>query len=267
MDTSPGTPNQRRRWRMRPRVLLTVGAAGASLLGLTMLSPLAPALADGGSTASWGNYWAVGRIQTQAGNRCTGTLIDTHVLLTAAHCDVGPGSTVTFGEFSGSGVSTIQGTVSEADNAPGSVDLTLAKVDYNESNGITTVFPPNPQTVNYSFQGDGTPITDVGYGYTDYGNNSSWQLARYQVQATGEIASYGTFGSLPGNRYILSGLTVCKGDSGGPIMVDNEVVGVATNINGDTDGGSCGTQSTALPVSNFASWIQSTADTLQNDGN
>lgn len=279
MTTSPETLNQHERrrgagkssgskrfrlpGRMRPRALLTVIMAGAGLLGMMILGPLPRAEAVGGPTASWGNYWAVGKILTP-GFLCTGTLIEPTVVLTIPQCSVTPGSTITFGQFSGSGVNTIQGTAAQTVNSPGG-NLALVKVEYDESDGIVPVFPPTPQTVNYAVQGVGTPTTTVGYGLTDYPDDGSWQLPNYQVQATGGTVAYGPHGSHAPNSYLLSSPIVCDGDAGGPVLVNNQVVGVITSGIRDADNGACATVSTAVAVSDWASWIQSTSQTLQND--
>jgi V8-like Glu-specific endopeptidase len=278
MTTSPETLNQHERrrgagkssgskrfrlpGRMRSRAMLTVIMAGAGLLGLMMLGPVPRAEAVGGPTASWGSDWAVGKIQTP-GFLCTGTLIAPTVVLTVAQCAVTPGSTITFGQLSGSGVNTIQGTAAQTVNAPGA-DLALVKVEYDESDGIAPVFPPTPQTVNYAVQGVGTPMTAVGYGLTNYPDNGSWQLPKYQVQATGGITAYGPHGSYGPSNYLLSGLIACDGDAGAPVLVNNQVVGVITSSNRDTGNVPCGTMSSAVAVSDWASWIQSTTQTLQN---
>jgi hypothetical protein len=256
------------KWRLR--ALLVVGVVGLSALGSAMLLPEAAAVTGGSS--GWSNHNAVGKVINSDGSICTGTVIDDiarssgerqGILVTAGHCKVESGNKVTFFEFeNGDGRPTVQASVVDVRNHPQGADIKLARISFGRPGRDGFNFPGPVSAVEYGVQGNGTPATLVGYGYFEDGGQ--FRLPKNQRQGTGQISSLGRPSGFTEDRYLITGFAACGGDSGGPILVNDKIIGVQTNAgDGNLNGGTCGTTSIALPLFHVRDWIESTRNELR----
>jgi len=203
-------------------MLLASGLLAAGILGLT--PPSAQAI-TGGNDVTDDSFGFVAEVtHTPSGRFCTGTLISSRWVLTAAHCVGGVTDPRVMQVRVGNNVRSSGGQVRRADSvrsypaySGGHNDVALLRLD-SPVYGIAPV-----QLANYSlsprWDGYGTPpFTRYDDGIAvGWGVNSAGQFPnRLQFRGV-DIHPAGADNA--GIKYIPTGPGACGGDSGGPLLI------------------------------------------------
>lgn len=224
-----------------------------------------PAGLAGASIVETGQLLAVGQAYGRAG--CSATLIDDDVALAAGHCfcnEVAPFDCRTRGTFVLRGVfpvddpatpgneSTVRTDVTFAGDVavhPGYGndgwlynDLAVIHLDQLASSRVVGVTPlfVEPEAIPHV----GDLATLVGYGPTDSDDGNCTHAAGVKRKATTAIdiiANHGGGGVIL--RFDDSAIHTCAGDSGGPAIAHNRVIGVSSNGNRASNSGYTATYS------------------------
>jgi secreted trypsin-like serine protease len=226
-----------------------------------------PAVALGGSQSSANSGLSAHLVMvlSREGNRhgaCTGTVVASNVVLTAAHCVSGKKQVVV--AYAENGSHVLQRVVARAlhpgfsRNASVSVDIALIRLER-----------PLPARLS--------PLP-IDRGESDHGIGASRLVAGFGMQRENDEASAGTLRSatmqvLPRlfPRFMrlgtsvdaeLSDAAICTGDSGGPVLDRSEspprIVGVIYGRERFGTAQSCGTIAQAVRLAPQRQWIDAT---------
>ena len=245
----------------------------ATVLGLVPLS--AQAVVQGQVTRDpQGLRASVVRIESSAGEICSGTLIGQDIVLTAAHCvmhKVGYSVVVTDPSFRQRRIRVtaasmhpefVPGTTPE--DQPG-IDLAMLKLAQPVGAGYRPLDPRGGAIGT----GDGVDI--AGYGVVAENKRSTARTLR-----TAHLVSIGSL--QVANRVTVvtdarrmaetAGAGACLGDSGGPILRGGQMVGVVSWSSGAMRQDrrartACGGFTAVTPTGEHASWIASRAAALE----
>ncbi len=232
--------------------MLATATAGLGVLGAGALQP--DALAVGGPTAKPSFNNSVGKIQSPKGS-CTGTIIKPFLLMTAKHCEINDGSTITFFQYDGGGASPITGTIQDVRTHP-TMDFAMSRVSFADTSSL-----PSASDLNFETQPKGAQATSIGYGWTDYGGGGEHR-SDYQLQGVGQINGQSLIGIVPGQYYETVGFRSCAGDSGGPLLDSSgRVVAVMGAANRGKEE-PCGDEGYALKLDEVKGFIQDTCREL-----
>jgi trypsin len=180
------------------------------------------------------------------GQLCGATVIDAHLLVSAAHC------ASAFAAAAAAGgrlrlrprVVAIGGTHRSGDDAPETiaVDAAIVHPDYNDitfDNDIMlirlkspTSAPVVPWNANNTLPETGDTLTVIGFGATaSFGGPESDNLLQVKIQAVGyEECVYAYSAATIDNDIMLcagteeGGKDSCRGDSGGPLLSESGVL-------------------------------------------
>lgn len=221
-------------------LVLLAACTGSAELGTASQSII------GGQTANPADYPTVVALEEQPGNWfCTGTLIDSKWVLTAAHC-------VAEGPATGLHVRFDDADVNDA---TGGKVVAVAKVHSNPmfdweawDNDIALLELAEPVTdrtptpIHRDAIAAGTAVLDVGYGVED-NNDGGGGLLRQVSKVTADCAGANDPGVSGDNLVCMDasdGRGSCFGDSGGPTFAEingaRVVVGVTSGGTGDLCG-------------------------------
>ena len=243
-----------------------------ALLGLVPLS--AQAVVQGQVARNPDGLRAsVVRVESSAGEICSGTLIGQDVVLTAAHCVMHRAAysvVVTDPDFrqrrirvSASSLHPdfVPGTTPE--DQPG-VDLAMLKL----SQGVGGGFRPLDPRGGAIGTGDGVDI--AGYGVVaENRRDTARTLRSAHLVSIGElqVANRVTVITDAQRMAATAGAGACLGDSGGPILRNGQMVGVVSWSSGAMRQGrartACGGFTAVTPTGQHASWIATGAAQLE----
>lgn len=241
--------------------------AALGILAAAMAVLAQPVLALGGSQSSANSGLSAHLVMvlSREGNRhgaCTGTVVASNVVLTAAHCVAGKKQVVV--AYAESGSHVLQRVVARAlhpgfsRNASVSVDVALIRLER-----------PLPARLS--------PLP-IDRGESDHAIGASRLVAGFGMQRENDEASAGTLRSanmqvLPRlfPRFMrlgtsvdaeLSDAAICTGDSGGPVLDRSEspprIVGVIYGRERFGSAKSCGTIAQAVRLAPQRQWIDAT---------
>jgi Trypsin len=240
-----------------------------TITGLMLLVPgPAGAIVGGGVPSAEGIGRSVVTIVGSRGNFCSGVLMASKLVLTAAHC-VQPGAVYKIVEYGADRKTKLQDVRTVvihpafnmqaimAHRASADVALLQLEAQPEGTNAAIIAAPQLPIVV-------GSRFTIAGIGVTVRGEGKSGGL----VRAAGLVAT-GRPGTLqirlvdPVGQGTRDGLGACTGDSGGPVFEDRAsgavVIGVISWSTGPNDGAGCGGLTGVTPLTLYRDWILQTA--------
>jgi hypothetical protein len=236
--------------------LLRAMALGAGISGAT------GALALGGSASSPDSGLSAHLVMvlSNQGNRhgaCTGTVIAPDIILTAAHCVAGNKRiAIAYPEDGSHVLQQVAAKAIHPDFAPNSrvsVDLALVRL----GSALPARFAPMTIDRGEVRHEIGGRRIIAGYGLAVDGNEqSAGTLRSARVSVLPRFyPRFMRLGYKPDAD--LADFAVCTGDSGGPVIEDNRVVGVVYGREAFGRAKSCGTTAQAVRVAPQAGWIES----------
>jgi hypothetical protein len=239
-------------------------AAGAALL----LSAPAYAVVGGATTSTEGVGGSVVTIVGSGGTFCTGSLIASDLVLTAAHC-VQPGAVYKILEYGPDKQPLLRDTKNvafhpsfdmKAINAHrASADVALLQLEAAPAGKKASVLgtPKAPLVA-------GNHFTIAGVGVTVRGDGKTGGTIRVaDLVATGQPGSLQIRLVDPAGLGAKPGLGACTGDSGAPLFEDQNgvstIVGVVSWSTGPNGNAGCGGLTGVTPLTLYRDWIVQTA--------
>lgn len=242
-------------------------ASSALLAAVVTLAPL-PALAVMGGQATRdpnGARQSVVAIESSNGELCSGAVIAPDLVLTAAHCVLQRAAyrvVVMDRRFKGRSVRAIAAAM-HPDFVPGTtprsqpgVDLAIVKLAQPLGSEFLPLDPGAAGAV-----GSGESVDLAGFGVIAENKRNSARVLR----AT-RLVSLGTM--QVGNRVLVvadrnrlaqtTGAGACRGDSGGPLLRGNQLVGIVSWSSGALNSRhatACGGLTAVTPVAEHGQWI------------
>lgn len=210
-------------------------------------------------------------IDTNLGGICTGTIIANDLILTAAHCVHGDGSSLEIYfekmvEPYGSKTTRVLKAVPHEDFKRNLLfgnwhDIALLKFDPKD---LPANYKPMRVMTNAHILRDGSGIIGAGYGVKDPKAESGSGVLRWLLTSILDVSLTDTEMSIDQN--FEKGL--CFGDSGGPTMIRNKqgeylLVGVTSRVLG-YEFQKCAIRSVVTRVDVYLPWIRKQAKTLRN---
>jgi hypothetical protein len=246
------------------KILSVTIAAGLALLS----SAPAYAIVGGGAPSTEGIGQSVITIVGSRGNFCTGALIASRVVLTAAHC-VQPGAEYRIVEYGADKQPQLRDVKAVAIH-PGfnmqamlahraTADVALLQLAAPAAGKIpSTLGSPNIPIVA------GSRFTIAGIGVTVYGDGKSGGTIRAaSLIATGKPGTLLIRLVDPVGQGKRDGLGACTGDSGAPVFEDKQdgpaIIGVVSWSTGPNSGAGCGGITGVTPLTLYRDWLLQTA--------
>lgn len=196
--------------------------------------------------------------------RCSGVLVRSQVVVTAAHCVFAPSGIALLepsGFRVGMGSSTEQlevASVSEVVWAGEAAGVTLAKAveEGLDVAALVLARPAGPSMLQHEVAWDFAPTTAsklvlVGYGISSLETGASGRKLSGVANVIGWDRNYGILE--------LNGAAGCLGDSGGPALSpDGQVAGIISSVSTRDDGTPCGGRTFLSTVLNptVAAWLR-----------
>src|SRR6267378_248704 len=238
-----------------------------AVLALLLPAP-ADAIVGGGVPSAEGIGRSVVTIVGSRGNFCTGALIASKLVLTAAHC-VQPGAVYKIVEYGTDRQPQLQDVKSiaihpafnmqamTAHRATADVALLQLEAPPKGKNAADLGVPQVPIVA-------GSRFTIAGIGVTIRGEGSSGGTVRVAgLVATGQPGTLQIRLVDPVGQGTREGLGACTGDSGGPVFEDKQggpvIIGVISWSTGPNGAAGCGGMTGVTPLTLYRDWIVQTA--------
>ncbi|HEY2246352.1 MAG TPA: trypsin-like serine protease [Bradyrhizobium sp.] len=238
------------------------------VFSLMILAPPTHAIVGGAAPAPDAIARSIVTIVGSRGNFCTGSLIAPSLVLTVAHC-VQPGADYKIVQYGADKTPQLQDVKSVAIH-PGfrmevmlahraTADVALLQLDAPAKGKTPAALgaPQLPIAVGASF-------TIAGVGVTVRGDGKSAGTIRSAVLvATGKPGTLQIRLVDPATMGAREGLCACTGDSGSPVLEDQQngatIIGVVSWSTGANGSGGCGGITGVTPLTLYRDWILQTA--------
>jgi secreted trypsin-like serine protease len=238
-----------------------------AVLALLISAP-ADAIVGGGVPSAEGIGRSIVTIVGSRGNFCTGALIASRLVLTAAHC-AQPGAVYKIVEYGADRQPQLQDVKNVAIHPAFNMQAMTAHRATADVALLQLEAPPKgksaamlgvPQVPMVA----GSRFTIAGIGVTIRGEGSSGGTVRVAgLVATGQPGTLQIRLVDPVGQGTREGLGACTGDSGGPVFEDRQgapaVVGVVSWSTGPNGSAGCGGLTGVTPLTLYRDWILQTA--------
>ena len=236
-------------------------------LALLLSSP-AQAIVGGAPVSSDGVARSIVTIVGSRGNFCSGTQIAPRLVLTAGHC-VQPGADYRMVEYAADNTPRLQAVRRVAVHPGFSMQTMLghratADVALLELEAAPADKKPSVLGVPQLPMSPGGKFTIAGIGVTIRGDGASGGKVRSAaLVATGKPGSLQIRLVDPVGQGTRTGLGACTGDSGGPVVEDQQVgpviIGVISWSTGPNGSDGCGGLTGVTPLTLYRDWVLQTA--------
>src|SRR5664279_2645569 len=236
-------------------------------LALLFAAP-AHAIVGGGVPSAEGVGRSIVTIVGSRGNFCTGALIARRLVLTAAHC-VQPGADYKIVEQGADGQPQLHDVARVAIHPAFSMQAMAAHRATADVALLQVQIPPKGKTPSALGLPRipivvGSRFTIAGIGVTIRGQGSSGGIVRVAgLAATGRPGTLQVRLVDPVGQGTREGLGACTGDSGGPVIEDQQagpvIVGVISWSTGPNGSDGCGGLTGVTPRTLYRDWVLQTA--------
>ena len=236
-------------------------------LALLLSSP-AQAIVGGAPVSSDGVARSIVTIVGSRGNFCSGTLIAPRLVLTAGHC-VQPGADYRIVDYAADNKPRLQAVRRVAVHPGFSMQTMLghratADVALLELEAAPAGMAPSPLGVPQLPMSPGGKFTIAGIGVTIRGDGASGGKVRSAaLVATGKPGTLQIRLADPSEHGTRAGLGACTGDSGGPVVEDQQagpvIIGVISWSTGPNGSDGCGGLTGVTPLTLYRDWVLQTA--------
>ena len=197
------------------RILFFVISTSLAAAACKRLVPASAPMVAGGDEIGESEWPAVVRVMQPGGLPCTGTFIRAATILTAGHCTVKQPIRI-----SGRTIRDIRRL--DDSGTPGAQDVALLLLDANPS------LDPPPLALASEQPAFGTTVTLIGYGYSDDNRTSGIGVKRKGVNHISSVDDTIMVVHNESDARSSGNAGITGGDSGGPLLVGDRIVGVAT---------------------------------------
>jgi secreted trypsin-like serine protease len=210
-------------------------------------------------------------IRDVRGRYCTGTVLTSNIVLTAAHCVWGTtGLTVSGGGDARAERHAVVAVVAHPQYDAGSFAKSQAAVDLALLKLGVPLFDSRPVTMARRVPLPGEQLVVAGFGAMEPGSFAGLGTLRVAtLVAAGEPSSLQLRLADPASRGgAVPGLGSCFGDSGGPVFAWSGsiflLIGVLSWSNGPNMGSGCGGFTGATPLARHQNWMVKVAREMGN---